>query len=1215
MSENDKKKVMSWTSAQTNAIKARGNNVLVCAAAGSGKTATLTERIIRRLTDPEDPADVSRMVIVTYTRNAAAELREKIYDAISSKLKEDPDNSHLQIQLMKLPGANISTIHSFCLNILKRYRSTLDLPATIKIADEGETEMRAYRVMEQVIADFYDGENEDGTGSFTMLAESLTTAKQEGKLAEIFLSLYTKLCAFPGGASKLATVVEEYDEVKKNEFFDTKYGEVYRDYTNRRARSFYDRYRRIIDEVSTENPDHALLPYLRLESDMIRSIIASVDIGYDAVRSVVNECVIEKLGNKKIYATETYAKDLRNETDKWFAKIKKLYTFTPEQIGEAAEKTAELARTLYGVLSSYEESFRKEKREAGVLDYHDLEHYTNMLLWDGEEKSDAAREIEALYDEIYIDEFQDVNELQDSIFRAVSNGHNLFMVGDVKQSIYGFRGGDPSIIIDRRNEYEPYVEGAVSDTGMAIFMQNNFRCDSSVVNYSNDVFATLLGRGGGAFSYTREDELVYSKDGGVVSENETAPRFVVCAEPKDDKQPGFDAEAAFVAEEIVRLLESGTKNDGTPIKPGDIAILIKKNKGVEPIFKRELERRGVPVISETKKSPFDSPELQLVMCMLNVIDNPHRDIYLAGVLMSEIYNVTVDEMVAVRLEYPKTVSLYDAVCRYTEEHNWEKGERFITSNNAYRDLSRKVSVDRLIWQIYLDTGLLSVATDNYENAYTKKVAKNNCMIVYELARSFEAGSFKGLYNFIEHVNSLIEAGKIESGKMDTSEDAVKIITIHGSKGLEYPVCFVCRTGSIFSNMDTRSRMLFNPEVGIGFMLRGKDGFTVSNTPFRSAVELVMDARFREEEMRVLYVALTRARERLYVTATRSNLKSFGEKIEYLSDTFDDDMVNTFSCFAEGILVARSLRGDTDPYETVELGAGSPVHCFKGRKTEDDNEDKRPDNCEQVYSETLSELKARLSSEYPYRALTRIKAKMSVSKLYPSVLDEIDETAEEHERPQLDFSRVPKFSTDKKAATGAEKGSATHLIMQFADFARMERNGVADELDRLVTEGYIDENSAKIAKLEDIERVLAGGFYQRIKRADRLWREFRFNLRLDAASFTENEELREKLRGEKLLVQGVIDGFFMEGEDIVLFDYKTDYLTPQEIADPEKATRKLTERHAQQLCYYKMALERIFSRKVDQVYIYSLPLGSEVRVNIDDSTVRGAGSEWLGEEKE
>lgn len=1215
MSEEKK---ISWTPAQEAAISADGSNILVCAAAGSGKTATLTERIIRRLTDPTHPADISRMVVVTFTRNAAAELKDKIHKAISEKMAQEPDNDYLPLQLMKLPAARISTIHSFCFEIIKKNLSVLGLPSSVRIADAGEIAIRSHRTMEQVICDCYDREEREGTFAFSMLAESITTTKGEGSLSDMFLSLYNKLCSYPGGAANLEAVAGDYDAVLRNEFFDTKYGEVYKNDTRRRARAFLSKYRAMIDALSAEDSAHPYLAALCSDVSAVERIEQALRSGYAAAREAVMSYCCEKLksvARGKGSAACEYAKALRAELKAWMGDLGKNYAYTAAQLDDAASKTATLSRTLAFVLTEYERRFREDKLESGMLDFGDLEYYASRLLWDGNERSDIAREIEALTDEIYIDEYQDVNELQDSIFRAVSNGKNLFMVGDVKQSIYTFRGGDPSIITDLRNQYSPYSKDNAAECGQTVFMQNNFRCDNRVVEYVNGIFDVLLGRANGHFEYKREDELVYSKDGGAVSENEHYPRFVICEHASENDNSALDPEAVYVAEEIVRLLKEERKNDGKRIRPGDIAILLRSDADSAPRYKRELERRGVPVVSPSKESPFDTPELQLVMCMLNAIDNPHRDIYLAGVLMSEIYSVTADELVEVRRNYPHTVSLYDAVCRYTREHGWDKGEYFISQNDLYRDLARKTPVDRLVWRLFLDTGLLRCAVERYDSSFGRRKAKRNCMTVYDLARNFESGAFKGLYNFVEYLNGIISRGAVGGDSAEQSEDAVRIMSMHGSKGLEFPVCFVCRTGAGFNTQDSKSRLLFEPGVGIGFKLRGEDGFTVCDTPFRRAIDIVKSGLSAEEEMRILYVALTRARERLYVTASPRALSSAErmlEKVDYKLETFAEDTVSELSSFAEGIMLAQKMSGMPIPVEIEAISDRAPITQLPSELIEHETEEVRAGGDP---TETLEILGDRFSYEYPYQALTRIKAKMSVSKLYPSVLDEIDETAEAHDRPQLDFSRSPRFAAADKTATAAEKGSATHLIMQFADFDRMELNGVADELDRLVTEGYIDENSAKIAKLEDIERFLAGSFYQRIKRADRLWREFRFNLQLDAASFTENDALREKLRGEKLLVQGVIDGFFTEGEDIVLFDYKTDYLTPQEMADPEKATKKLTERHAQQLCYYRMALERIFSRKVDQVYIYSLPLGSEVRVNIDDGIIVNFETEILGNEKE
>ncbi len=1196
VSESSQKKTITWTAAQEQAMAASGRNVLVCAAAGSGKTATLTERIIRRLTDPTSPSDISRMVVVTYTKNAATELKEKIYRAISEKLKQEPDNRDLAIQLMKLPAARISTIHSFCYDIIKRNAAKLGMSSSVKIADAAECEIRSHRVMEQLVCDLYDREQKDGQYDFSMLAECLTSAKGEGTLSELFLALYKKLCSYPGGAKNLERVAGEYDAVIQNEFFDTKYGEVYRYYTEKKARGLEQKYTRLISRLQMENNDH---PYLEaLQSDLlcVRSVLSALPHGYQSTRNAVvsiTRIVLNGLNSKLATETSDLVKPLREELKSIQEKLCTMYAYTSEQLDDAASKTATLSRTLACVMSEFERRFREDKREAGILDYNDLEYYANELLWQDGEKTEAALEIAALTDEIYIDEYQDVNRVQENIFLAVSNGKNLFMVGDVKQAIYAFRGGDPSLITQRRREHEKYEDNTESDRPCSVFMQNNFRSDSTVVNYVNDVCAWLLGHSGGKFEYTKEDELVYSKDGGKISDSECYPRFILCE--KSSKEDRAEAEASFVAEEIVRLLCDGYNKDGTRIEPKDIAVIFRSDKKHAAKFKQELERRGVPAYSPAKSSPFDTPELQLVMCMLNSIDNPHRDIYLAGVLMSELYGVSAEELVRIRREFPEAVSLYEAVCSYTDRFAWEKGRFFIEQNDKYRNLSRSMPVDRLIWQIYLDTGLVRCAVNRYSSTYARREAKKNCMLIYDAARSFESGAFKGLYNFIEYIDGAVKRGAFDAGGIDTGTNAVRLMSMHASKGLEFPVCFVCGTGDAMNKTDSRQWLLFEPEIGIGFKLRGEDGFSVCDTPMRRAIALIKDEFTSEEEMRILYVALTRACEKLYVTAqadARSGAEKLLEKVGYKSELFASDTILSVGSFAEGILIAHA-RGEMNiPCERVVVSDNDTVSTFdyiESTGTTALSEDIG-------YEDTLDLLRKRLGYEYKHAALTRIRAKFSVSKLYPTVLDNTEADTDQLRPAQLDFSRKPHFLSEKKPVGGAERGSATHLIMQFADFQRMENEGVSAELDRLVREGFIDKSSAEIANIHDIERFLESGFYRRIKNADRLWREFRFNLQLDAEIFTEDEQLRKELEGEKLLVQGVIDGFFAEGEDIVLFDYKTDHLTEYELSHPDQARRKLTERHSQQLCYYRMALEQIFSRKIEQVYIYSLPLGEEICVD-------------------
>lgn len=1202
----------SWTDAQLDAINTRGRDVLVCAAAGSGKTATLTERIIRRLTDKEDPADISRMLIVTYTRNAAAELREKIYKALSKALEEDPSNKHLSLQMMKLPGARISTIHSFCFDIVKRNTAKLGLVASVTNEAAAESELRAKRVMGEVVSDFYD--SSEYANDFAFLSECITGTKDERTLPDILLSLYRKLCSYSGGAKTLEDMADEYSAVWNSDFFETSYGMVSFKELCDALLGVQEKYRIAIDELYIENDEHPYLSALYSDQARIEGLLAMLereDCSYSQICTALYNIEFEKLKSLRKEAetvASRNAKDLRNEWKKALKdKLLMMFEYTAEEISDTAKLMGALTGTLARVMRTFEQRFLADKREAGVLDYNDLEHYALKALYDGDEPSDAAREIALLTDEIYIDEYQDVNEVQDKIFTAVSNGHNLFMVGDVKQSIYSFRGGDPSIFISRRDSYAKLDREKASDAPCSIFMQNNFRCDKTVVDFANAVFATLLGETRGRFKYISEDALVYSKDGGVVSPNEIVPRVVIC-EGEENTSKKFDPEAFWVADEIVRLLTNGKKNDGESIRPDDIAILMRSDKAAASAIKAELERRGVPVTTGEKTSPYDNPEVQLIICMLNSIDNPHRDIYLAGVLLSELYGFSPDELVRVKSEFRDSISLYDSLKQYTEKYGFEKGRAFFESNDRYRELAKKMPSDKLIWQIFTESSFLRVACSKCNNVYERRLAKRNCMFVYDLARSFESGAYRGLYSFVEYLEDMMREKIKPEAEEETFGGCVRIMSMHASKGLEFPVCFVCDTQRSFNRMDLSQKLMFDADIGVGMKIRSEDGIAIVDNPFRRAISLYKERLLGEEEMRILYVALTRAREKLYITAkpyAYADYEKMTDKARYNSELFCVNTVSEQSNFIDAVLLAIAHGNIAVPCERAHVSEKAEPRMLLsvGDERSMDADCGKTSSFENV----CSQLQNRFDFEYPYARTTRMKAKMSVSKLYPGVLDE-DEASDMEKRAEsgVHLTLKPQFLFGERSASAAERGTATHLIMQFADFEKMEKHGAEREIQRLVEEGFIDQRSAAIARIEDIKRFIESSFYQRIKRSDKLWREMRFNLRLDASIFSEDEDTKRELSGEELLVQGVIDGFFLEGERVILFDYKTDYLTERELADAEAARQKLSARHAEQLCYYKMALEKMFCRKVEDIYIYSLPLGREVSVDISETVLKRTG---------
>ncbi len=1191
---------VKWTDAQENAISARERNVLVCAAAGSGKTATLTERIIRRLTDRDSPADISRMLVVTFTRNAAAELREKIYRALSDALEADPKNKFLAMQMTKLPSARISTIHSFCFDIVKRNAAALGLSSSVKNESASEGELRARRVMDEVVADFYDSEKDgESSAEFARLAESIADAKSEGTLADIFLSLYKALCSYSGGAGKLKECAYKYVSTWKSEFFDSAYGKVYKEELYSKMSAYRDKYDRAIRTLASEDAEHPYLSALQSDRILIEQLLLYAEDGYSEIAWLWEDVEFEALGRMKKEAatvSSENAKMLRGDFKADIRKLAELFEYSEDELEYASIETAVLSMTLADVLCEFEERFRADKKEAGVLDYNDLEYYAERVLYDGDAPSDAAREIAALTDEIYIDEYQDVNEVQDRIFAAVSNGHNLFMVGDVKQSIYGFRGGDPSIFTSRRDGYKHYVRGEASHEPCSIFMQNNFRCDSRVVDFVNRIFAVLLGEGYGKFKYIPEDELVYSKDGGTVSEHEVYPRVVICEQDEQNTSKSFSAQAAFVADEIVRLINGECKNDGTQIKPEDIAILLRSDRSAAPIYKRELERRGVPVSTGDKEPFYNSAEVKLALCLLNAVDNPHRDVYLAGALLSGIYGFSVDELAKIRTSFRDTLSLYESVVLYAEKYDDPKCKAFIEANDRYREIAKTVSSDALIWQIYEENSFICLAAAMSRNVYERRRVKKNCMALYDCARSFEQGSFRGLYSFLEYMESMTEQNLSEGSEKEFAEGCVRIMSMHASKGLEFPVCFVCETQKNFNREDTQHRLLYDRDIGLGFKLRSDESLAVTDTPHRRAVGMYKSRLAVEEEMRILYVALTRARERLYVTAKpphASTAEKMRERAEFRSEFFSENTVSELSNFADAILLCMERTPMPVPLEVVHMSDKAEPRMLALSATDGEGQSV-PASAEQT-AEICSVLRERMEYEYPHEALTRIKAKMSVSKLYPGVLDEDGE----EETADISLDQEPRFMCKENEPSGAERGVATHLIMQFADFEKMKNDGVETELSRLVSDGFIDSHTAQLANREHIEAFLHSDFFARIAGADKLWREFRFNLYLDASCFTENAELKEELSGEQLLVQGVIDGFFLEGDNIILFDYKTDFLTDYELSHPQAAAAKLSERHSEQLGYYKSALERIFGRNVSDVYIYSLPLGRELRINLKD----------------
>lgn len=1212
-----------YTPAQSAAIEERKKTLLISAAAGSGKTATLTERVIRSLCDEENPVDVSRMLIVTFTRAAAAEMRERIERALHAALEKDPRNKRLSRQLLLLPGAKISTIDAFCTDVTRRGAASLGISPTFRIADESERVLLAYDVLNDLIDECYSGEfSEISAEDFATLSESVTGVRDEAKLADVFFDLAKKMAGFQEGVSLLreraarfrretALPVDELrvakSAVSDMERFLCHYEKIW---------SGYDEGRALFDGKAEK-----YLPLVDAELSALRRLLSAAREGYTALSTAVAAGTLTfgrmpSLKKEELPPEALEYAALRKELkDEYQAKCNDYFAFSAENIKEALEKTVRFEETLAVFFEEYERRFRQRKTERGICDFEDVERYALMLLSKDGKPTSLAKSLSRTYDYVYIDEFQDTNSLQDAIFRAIAREDNLFMVGDVKQSIYSFRNAEPDIFASYKKAFPPIAEAEASPAA-SIFMSQNFRSDTAVINFTNRIFDTMFMHVGASIAYQPDDRLEYAKRKPEVGA--PAEVWLFDGKPKGDapfveedgeedeygdyadaelfaREETLDAEAIAVAREIRRLVTEERLDNGSPIKPSDIAILLRGNRADAYVFAEAIRREGIPASSESDVSFFLNPEIMLVLSLLNVIDNPYRDIPLAALLRSPLYRFTMDELVKIRMT-KKDGSLYAALCLYAEAEgdgeSREKARAFLSELRSFRQMAEGVPVDRLLRRLYNETGLLGISQKGEEG----RQRRAHLFLLYQYARRFEASSFRGLYNFISYVNTVIreEREVSELAVAETDLSAVKIITIHHSKGLEFPVCFLCRASKGYNERDNQNPLLFHKEYGAVTRFRDETGLARVGNLFYRTVSRELSYLGREEEMRVLYVALTRARERLYVTARAqagTTADALCEKAALQRRYLSPHLVYSMKNYASLVLSTVTgnepyVRMRSFPYEELTTGKRASLAA----------------DGDAVSPVTADELRRRFSFRYPYAAVSEMPSKLSVSRLYPTVLDDVEDGDALFAEETAKSYRLPSFATDSGDADAAKRGTATHLFMQFCDYGRLSTCTAEEEMARLVSERFITEEDAALAFMDELEAFRRSDFFRTLLSAKTLHRELRFHASLAAEGFTADEARKAALRGESVFVQGVMDCVAVrENGDYTLVDYKTDRLSPYELANKDAAREKLSARHKEQLSYYAAAATEIFGRPPRAVLIYSLPLADTVEVEVDAPT--------------
>ncbi len=1155
----------SFTSSQLKAITHKGSDLLISAGAGSGKTATLTERIIRKIIDG---ADISRMLVVTFTKEAANELKSRITARLVSALKENPENKHLQAQIVKMSSASVSTIHSFCLSIIRPNFDKIGIDSDFRVGEENEIDTLMKDTMTEVIDFFY--ENEPENSDFLTVCDCYAQLSSEDKLTDELLSLYKKLSSTSLFLDSLIA-----NDGFEGDFMLTPYGDVLTAELSQFVSHYTPIYERIIDDIQRIDGAPKYLNAFLADFDYITRINEALKSPtYLKFKDIFDSYAPLPLNGIKDSGIDTvFAKAVREKFKKTVVeKYRGSYFSTGyDAIKASFVQNNKICVSMHKILTIFNEEFSKKKRSEGICDFNDIERLAHKLLVaKNGEPTALARELASELDEIYVDEYQDTNSVQNDIFAAISR-NNRFLVGDIKQSIYRFRSAEPEIFSDYRERFVDVTdadsENIFGDFGKTIFMSDNFRCDENVIKFTNDVsdYMFLNSRG---IPYETKDHLIFRK---LVSSNYVPQPSEICVLNRDllDEENEKNHElfqARYVASRINEMLKSGKLSNGKEIKPSDIAILLRKGRH-KSYYIDALSALGISAEYIDDVRFFEKPHILLLLSLLNIIDNPYKDTYLAGALHSEIFDFSLDELIKIRKATNRNLPLYTSLLKYNEDDEIRaKIEAFTKKLQKMQDDASRLNAYEAVSYVMNESGLLSMSS---------RTQRKDLIKLYNHAREYEKNSFKGLYKFLIYLESIREKSSKET-VFTNPNDCVRIMSIHASKGLEFEICFLCNTETGFALLDTTAPILYERHLGIAGYVGNTGSLVKYNTLMRKTTSIAIDKASKEEEMRVLYVAMTRARTKLIVTAALPKLNDKLETVKMLSPYTSEHYI-----YSQKSLIDYLLNTYTSPVPYVDFKIIDPNTLREVSSAESGEVDKVDENEVSEYQRILRE---RFDFKYQYDYLSKLPSKLSVSKLRPNLLDEDG-------NDEIDISKkleeMPRFLSGEEKELQAAKGTATHLFLQFCDFEKLAKNGYATERERLVKEAFISERDSMLINGEHIEKFASSALFEKMRASKKIHRELRFNVMLDADGLTQDERILEN----KVLVQGVVDSVFeSESGELILVDYKTDKVTESNYKE------LLAERYTSQLSYYKRAIELIFERPLDKVLIYSVPLAKTVELD-------------------
>ena len=1185
---------VNWTKEQLQAIEENRNNVLVAAAAGSGKTAVLVERMIHKIVD--EKVDIDKILIVTFTNAAASEMRERILEAIYQKIEENPQETRLQRQITLLSKASICTIDSFCLDVVRNHFYEIGVSPNFKIADTTEIELLKLETLEDLFEEKYEEKNKN----FLDLLETYTTYLSDEALKNLILNIHTFIQSSPFPREWLEEKVEEFNmsEQLEIDFSLTKWGKL------------------IIDEMKDQVLDcklklnklyQDLLKFDELQkyAGVILSDINNIDTilkleKWDEIYHAILSVNFEKWPtNRKItLEAKEIAKTKRDMIKKQFNKAVEIFNCSSKEANQDIVTMYPILKNIKNLVFEFEDHFAKNKKEKNIADFNDIEHFALNILLKKEEKgkyipSDVALKYKKKFEEIAIDEYQDSNLVQEYILTSISNGHNLFMVGDVKQSIYQFRQACPDLFL---NKYEQYQEQAEEKAkGIKIQLFKNFRSRKNILDTTNLVFQTIMSKELGDIDYNQNEYLNLGADFGEQQENILAKNTQICIienkteveEELEEPVENIVLEAKYVARKIKEIVGSeklvyDKKQGYRPVTYKDIVILLRATKQRANLFEKEISNLGMPVFSDTSAEYLESIEIQTMMSLLKIIDNPMQDIPLVTVLKSAIFGFTDNELIEIRVVTGTNKTFYESMKEFLNTQNIqliEKIQKFFDRLNKWQQEKEYLDLDELIWKIYMDTGYYQ-----YVSLMPNGILRQaNLKSLFEKARQYEKASFKGLYNFINFIDKLkSSSGDLSAAKLiGENENVIRIMSIHKSKGLEFPIVFLCGANKQFNMQDLNAPILLHQKLGIGVDYIDKERKIQYSTLTKEAIKKASREELLSEEMRILYVALTRAKEQLLITGVSKDVEAdLKEKEEaltlYKENKINKNILKKYKSYLDWIELVYLKNKESELLGLNMIAKNeiteSDTHIVSDEEQERDIDDLKLE-LNKISREELESLKQTLEWKYENIEASKIESKTSVSKIKSKMLGG-------EERVQL--IKTPNFLKEEKSLTGAEKGTVIHLCMQnLVPGQEYNTESIRKLIENLRRQNKITEleyNSIDIRKIENFTKSF---IWQELKIAKTVEQEKTFYINIAA------DEIYHNGVQEDILVQGIIDLYYInEKDELILVDYKTDFVQTEE---------ELIEKYKIQLQIYQKALEQVYQRRVDKIYIYSTYLNKPVGV--------------------